>query len=282
MEAYLSLEERVKRLKPFIPEDRKSAYFELIEYPVRGASLINQKWLYAQLSHCYTNVDLILAKEYADKSVRAYTEIERITGEYNRLENGKWHRMMDHQPRRLPVFDKPEFPEPDSLIQKAAAPNDAVREVHFAAGFVNAQNAGQAVNILESGKIIEGLGHSFAAVQMKQGESLSFVFDIPQTGDAKIKVATIPNHDVNGQGMKIALSIDGTAVGTVDYSVQGRSETWKQNVLRGQAVSVFDRHFSKTGKITLTVEALTPCIILDQIMVDMSGGEEFYEWPVLY
>jgi hypothetical protein len=280
---YLSLEERVKQLKPFVPANRASAFFELIEYPVRGASLINQKWLYAQLAHYYTDIDLSLAKEYADRSIRAYTAIERITEEYNRLENGKWHRMMDHRPRSLPVFDKPEFRTLDSLMRKTVTPSRPANKVLSGTEFrVSAQNAGQAVNISENSRIVEGLGHSFAAVPMKQGESLSFTFDIPQPGDAKIKVATIPNHDVDGQGMKISLSVDGKTIGTVDYSVEGRSETWKQNVLRGQAISIFDCHFHKAGKTTLTVEALTPYVILDQIMVDMSGGETFYEFPVWY
>jgi hypothetical protein len=85
---------------------------------------------------------------------------------------------------------------------------------------------------------------------------------------------------VDGQGMKITLSADGRVIGTADYSEKDRSETWKQNVLRGQAVSVFEHHFHKVGKTTLTVEASTPCVILDQIMVDMSDGEMFYEFPV--
>ncbi|MDR1221663.1 MAG: glycosyl hydrolase 115 family protein [Tannerella sp.] len=281
VEAYLSLEERVRQLKPFVPENRKSAFFELIEYPVRGASLINQKWLYAQLAHYYTDMDMALAKDYAGKSVRAYTEIERITEEYNRLENGKWRRMMDHRPRRLPVFDKPEFPVLDSLMRRVAVPGKSVdRTPSSTAGKVIARNAVQSVTIPENSKVIEGLGHSFAAIAMKQGESLSFVFDIPQAGDAKIKIATIPNHDVDGQGMKITLSADGEVIGTADYNEKDRSETWKQNVLRGQAVSVFDHRFHKAGKTTLTVEALAPHVILDQIMVDMSDGEKFYEFPV--
>ena len=46
-------------------------------------------------------------KKYADASIKAYEEIEQITEEYNRIENGKWRYMMDFRPRRLPVFNKP-------------------------------------------------------------------------------------------------------------------------------------------------------------------------------
>jgi hypothetical protein len=255
IESYLSLEAQVNRLKSFIPDNRKSAFFQLVEYPVKGASLINQKWLYAQLGD-------------ADKSLAAYSEIERITGDYNRMENGKWNRMMDFHPRNLPVFDEPHGRD----VARRVSTNEI-------GGVILAQNAAQATNIANTGKIIEGLGHSFSAVQLKQNDSLSFVFDIPEAGEYSIQIAAIPNHDVDGQGMKIALSVDENPINTFDYSVEGRSETWKENVLRGQALSVVKYNFQKAGKTIITVKALTPYIILDQIMI-RNNDEHFYEFPV--
>lgn len=67
--------------------------------------------------------------------------------------------------------------------------------------------------------------------------------------------------------MKIELSVDGKTINTFDYSVEGRNETWKENVLRGQAIVACDYTFPKAGKIVVTVKALTPYIILDQIYV---------------
>ncbi|GHT58182.1 hypothetical protein AGMMS50239_02210 [Bacteroidia bacterium] len=243
IESYLSLESQVNRLKPAIPDNKRSAFFQLVEYPVKGASLINQKWLYAQLGD-------------ADKSLAAYREIERITDDYNQMENGKWNRIMDFHPRNLPVFDAP-----DTSVIARATP-ETIRQ-HFTL----TQNACQSINIANTGKIIEGLGHSFSAVQLKQNDSLSFVFDIPEAGEAQIEIASLPNHDVDGQGMKIALSVDGKELTTLDYSVTGRSEPWKQNVLRGQALSVVKYNFQKAGKVIITVKALTSYIILDQIMI---------------
>jgi hypothetical protein len=114
---------------------------------------------------------------------------------------------------------------------------------------------------------------------MRQGNTLTFTFDIPASGEYRIAIATIPNHDVDGEGMKIALSVDGSEVQTFDYCTVGRSETWKLNVLRGQAISVAKHNFSNAGKVSISVKALTPYIILDQIMVDRGEGS-FYELPV--
>ncbi|MFT3739893.1 MAG: glycosyl hydrolase 115 family protein [Breznakibacter sp.] len=276
---YLSLEEQVRQLRASIPDSKKNAFFQLVEYPVRGASLMNQKWLNARLSHHYTEIDLREAKSYAEKSIQAYYEIERITGDYSRMENGKWDRMMDFRPRNLPVFEKPVFGKLDSLLEAGYQP--ANLPIQGKKEPILAQNAKQAINLPENRQIVEGLGHSFAAVKVQEGDSLSFVFDVKEAGDALIKIAAIPNHDVDGKGMKISLTVDGKELPPVDYSVKDRSETWKQNVLRGQAIVTFPYTFRQAGRIIITVKALTPYIILDQVMIDQSEGEKFYEFPVV-
>ncbi|KAA6336668.1 hypothetical protein EZS27_015203, partial [termite gut metagenome] len=279
IQQYASIEERVKQVKQYISDTKKNSYFQLVEYPVRGASLMNKKWLYAQLAHYYTDRDLERAKIYAAKSLQAYSEIERITREYAGMENGKWNRIIDFKPRKLPVFDMPVFSKLDSLIRINDQPVRRQEPVDNH-GIVLAQNAIQAVKLTSNEKVVEGLGHSFSAIQMKQYHSLTFIFDIPKAGEGKIKVATIPNHDVDGNGMKISLSIEGNELMPLDYSVKGRSEIWKQNVLRGQAITTFKCDFLKTGATTITVKALTPYIIIDQIMIEMDADEHFYEFPV--
>lgn len=279
IDSYQVIERQVSELEPSIPDNRKSAFFQLVEYPVRGSSLMNKKWLYAQLARHYIQRDKETAKKYANASIKAYEEIEQITEEYNRMENGKWRYMMDFRPRRLPVFDKPEFREPDSLINAGYRLTNSVPDDPKEQPFVLAQNASQAIEADKSGEIIEGLGHSFSAVQMQQGKSLTFTFEIPASGEYWVKIGTLPNHDVDGQGMKIALSIDGKKIGEFDYRTVGRSEKWKENVLRGQAVTTVDHYFSHPGKVTVAVKALMPYIIIDQIMIGQ-GPRNFYEFPV--
>jgi hypothetical protein len=239
---------------------------------------MSQKELYAQLSRFYTRNDRTLAREYAAKSLSAYGEIERITQQYNRMENGKWNGIMDFRPRNLPVFDKPAFPDLDSL-DNSIYQSEGQIHVESERLFVAAQNADQSINALENGTVVEGLGHSFSAVQMLQGKRLSFIFDIPAPGEYWIKIATLPNHDIDGKGMKIALSVDDKEIQTWDYRAVGRSETWKENVMRGQVVSTISHSFSQAGTVTLSVKALTPYIILDQVMIG-KGNVHFYAFPV--
>jgi hypothetical protein len=251
---YLLLANRAKQLRASIPENRQSAFFQLVEYPVRGASLLNQKWLYAQLNDTLN-------------SRLAYNEIEQITADYNSMENGKWNRIMDFHPRNLPVFSKTAPLNPPSRGKPKSSP----------CGGVEGAGAIQAVNAKSRG--IEGLGHSFAAVPLAQDDSLTFVFDTQNVGDGWIKIAAIPNHGVDGQGMKISVSVNGQTLPIADYSVEGRSETWKQNVLRGQSLITVPFNFQHKGTTTISVKALTPYIIIDQIMVG-TGEMNFYEFPI--
>ncbi|MDD4823546.1 MAG: glycosyl hydrolase 115 family protein [Bacteroidales bacterium] len=279
LDDYLRLDSLVKEVGQAIPDYKKNAFFQLVKYPVEGASLMNRKWLCAQLAHHYTAFNRPLAIQYAGKSLRASDEIERITGEYNRMENGKWNGIMDAHPRKLPVFAKPDFATLDSLINAENKPVEPEKKEKEGPSFVMALNADQAVSLPENARVIEGLGHSFSAVQMQQGNRLAFTFEIPEPGTYWIKIGTLPNHDVDGKGMKISLSVDGKEIKEFDYRTVGRSEEWKQNVLRGQVVSSTRYDFPQAGKVTVSVSALTPYIILDQIMIG-KGEERFYEFPV--
>jgi lysophospholipase L1-like esterase len=252
IEDYITLENRVAGIKKSIQPNLRSAFFQLVEYPVRCASLLNQKWLYRQLSDSVA-------------SLNAYNLIDTLTMQYNALENGKWHGIMDFQPRNLPVFAKPEFSKNKDVVRRGPTRN------------VFAQNADNATNLKNKG--IEGLGHSFSAVEMQKGQTFDFTFEIPEAGEYTLKTGTIPNHDVDGKGMKIEVLLNDKSVTALDYSVEGRSETWKQNVLRGQAISSVKLNIEQAGEIKISVKALTNYIILDQIML-LQGEMDFYEFPV--
>ncbi|MDR0766730.1 MAG: glycosyl hydrolase 115 family protein [Odoribacteraceae bacterium] len=264
---YLSLERQVAEIGQNIPDDNKSAFFQLVEYPVRCASLINRKWLYRQLSdYVLETGDTEGAKRYATESVNAHDLINTLTTKYNALGNGKWSGIMDSRPRDLPVFESPSgFPE---------------REEHappVGRGWVKAFNADNATNLKTKGT--EGLGHSFSAVEMKKGQVLEFTFEVPETGEYFLKVGTIPNHDVDGAGMKIEVLLNNKIVAEADYSVKGRSETWKRNVLRGQAISSIKLNIEQPGEIRISIKARTEYVILDQIML-VKNEMNFYEFPV--
>lgn len=109
---YQNIENQVTSLKDNLPKDLLDTYFQLVYYPVKGASLMNKKFLYADKSNIYGKQGRLNAKDYALKSEDAFNEIKSITQEYNQIANGKWNFMMDMNPRKLPVFQMPPIETP--------------------------------------------------------------------------------------------------------------------------------------------------------------------------
>ena len=100
LRSYTVLSDVVERMESNIPAGRQDAYFQLVKYPVQAAAQMNRKILTAQLAR-HSKVDW-------KQSDAAFDSIASLTQQYNSLQNGKWNRMMDFQPRKLPVFKRVE------------------------------------------------------------------------------------------------------------------------------------------------------------------------------
>jgi hypothetical protein len=120
IDAYTKLEEQVTIMQNKLPEHLKNAFFQLVGYKVLGASYMNKKILYSYKSRVYASQGRVSANLYAEKAKRAFEDINKITEEYNRLNNGKWMYMMTYNPRNLPVFGMPEVGHVEPNQQSAA------------------------------------------------------------------------------------------------------------------------------------------------------------------
>lgn len=108
IDQYDSLENAVKILRKQFAKENKDAFYQLVYYPVVGASLMNKKFLYRDKAYIYSKQNRISAYYYAAQSVEAYDSIVKETSFYNnQLSGGKWKGMMSMQPRELPVFLAP-------------------------------------------------------------------------------------------------------------------------------------------------------------------------------
>lgn len=106
--AYQELEKAVKALKFGIPANRQASFYQLVYYPVVGASLMNQKFLYDDKAYLYAQQGRISAKYYDSLSRAAYQQIINETEYYNtKLSAGKWAHIMSMNPRNLPVYQLP-------------------------------------------------------------------------------------------------------------------------------------------------------------------------------
>lgn len=91
LEEFRNLSERALALENQIPADLKDAYFELVEYPIAGASMLNEYQLLSRLSLARAAVGDSVAANYAERAKSMYHELNAWTDRYNKdIQNGKW------------------------------------------------------------------------------------------------------------------------------------------------------------------------------------------------
>ena len=251
LSSYDRLSETVEKVTFRIPADRQSAYFELVKYPVQAAAQMNRKLLFAQLARH--------GKADWEKSDAAYDSIAALTQHYNSLENGKWNRMMDFKPRKLPVFNRVERKEATTpMIQERSA--------------IYQWNGMDA----SKGNFIghEGLGYAGRAAGILMGKALTFSFSDWKADVVEVEVRLLPNHPVHGTQLHFSVSIDGAEPKVISYETKGRSEEWKENVLRNQAIRKIVLPVSGKKSHQLEIKALDEGVVLDQVMLYVPSVSE--------
>lgn len=120
LDEWQDLAGQVREIEQRIPADRKDAFFQLVKYPVLASDAMNRKFLNARKAHDCAGLNLPAADEYARLSRQALEDIRSLTRTYNEeISGGKWNRMMDMAPRKLPVFAQPQLPAPVSVSSRA-------------------------------------------------------------------------------------------------------------------------------------------------------------------
>ena len=244
LRSYTVLSDVVERMGSNIPTDRQDAYFQLVKYPVQAAAQMNRKILTAQLAR-HSKVDW-------KQSDAAFDSIASLTQQYNSLQNGKWNRMMDFQPRKLSVFKR---------VEHTAATEPMVTDRKMLCKW----------NAMECtyGKPVpyEGLGYERKAAGIRKGSSLTFAFDDYGKDSVEVEIRLLPSHPLDEKQLRFAISVDEAVPQTVSYETKGRSEEWKENVLRNQAIRKVTLPINKQASHKLVITALDEGVVLDQVIL---------------
>lgn len=243
---YETISNAVEAMSASIPVEKQFSWFQLVEYPVRGAAEMNRKHLYGQLArHGMADWQL---------SDAAYDTIAALTERYNTMNSGKWNRMMDFRPRRLAVFDKVVRTEAAMPLVPDRKPLVLLNGTDF--------------NTYEGEKPVElGLGYQRGGIALSKGSSAFYEFENSKLDSVWVEVALMPNHPVDGKNIRFAISLNDGPAQTIDYRTEGRSEEWKLNVLRNQAIRATRHAVSASNRMKIKITAVDEGVVLDQIKV---------------
>ncbi len=292
LDSYRKMVEEVREAEPLVPAHRRDAYFAGVIYPVEACAAMAEKMLYAQLSRSralttYAPMDWkidTLMYAGAARSQMAYQKIRSLTRYYNEeLAGGKWRGMMSDRPRDLYVFRAP-------LLPVALTEAECDEWTGYAAGWNAAPLTSRGEDYLaknaceyDSSSIgvvpVQNLGHSGNAVPVAKGGSLRYAFSLDRGGKAVLRVALIPTQANDRGDIRFSVSVDGAEPQVVSIKEPFRSERWKENVMRGQAVVEFPLELA-AGSHSLSLTAVDDHIIFDQWMVDFKPGRKFYLFPI--
>lgn len=299
---------QVRAAKRSLRPELRDAFFAAIEYPVYAADAHARKMLWAQKARQLANGSTQKGMfDHQDElyhacaeSQQAYQEIRSLTEYYNeKMAGGKWRRSMNMRPRDLPVFGAPVLPTllTDAQVKEwlekgrkapgnkannddtANTDSNILTTAKATAGVI-ARNAADWQQASPGTQIVEMLGHSMKAVALPQNGKVSYTFSTDKTGDYVLRLALIPTQPNDKGDLRFSVSIDGAQPTVYSLKEKFRSEQWKLNVLRGQALRELPLKGLQTGQHTLTICALDPHVVLDQWMVDNKANRSFYLFPV--
>ena len=98
MAAYDRIANKSEKIWKQLPEEYKPAYYELVHYPVKGATLMNKKMLTAQKNRWYARQGRATTNAVANEAKVYFDSLAIYTDKFNSLLNGKWKHMMAVSP----------------------------------------------------------------------------------------------------------------------------------------------------------------------------------------
>lgn len=243
-----AIEATVDAYARLVPPSLQDAYFAAVLYPVHASAAMSRKMLSDSVA-----------------SSRAYDEIQQLTARYNQLNGGKWQHLMSSAPRQLPVFGQ---------VRTTLATDSATDDTYVS------RNACQWTSATAGCQPIEMLGHSGRAVAIPKGGETVYEFETLQDGAATLYTAMIPTQPNDKGDLRYTVQIDNEPAQTISLKEKYRSESWKLNVLRGQALKQTAVSVTK-GRHTLRIRALDDHVIADQWMLDFKPDRKFYVIPTI-
>lgn len=290
LERYADVRRTVSDAERLIRPELRDAYFAAVKYPVYAADAHARKILESQrarqLATGSTQKDMFASNAAlytaVARSQSAYQEIRRLTEYYNEtMSGGKWRRSMNMRPRDLPVYAAPSLPtllddrEVADWLGKAR--QGQCHELDTEGAIV--RNACDYSSASAGVRAVQMLGHSMNAVALPKDGTLTYDFVAERDGKAVLRTAMIPTQPNDNGDLRYSVSIDGGEPTVYTLKEKFRSERWKQNVLRGQAVRELPVDIAK-GRHTLVIRALDNHIIADQWMIDFNPQRKHYLFPV--
>ena len=316
LQEFRALELRAEKVSEFISPNRRDAFFELVNYPVVGSTLANERMFLAELSENERTHDDPNYSKAALSAVGADRSLVRMTGFFNdRVAQGKWRELIALEPAdnqwssmRISKWKEPHWEIRDQSPTEAidqkppAAAEDKALPVahptsHAPGGFISLEAEHFSRKTDRAGaawEIVPGLGRT--------GEGSVAIFPLTAAGVAPEKIATdaprldydvhfaaaselpvtvylVPTHPLTGGALRFALALDDAPPQLVALEFKDGGAEWAQGVLNATRTVGVTLHVPSPGAHTLRVFGVDAGVVLDKIVIDCGGLLPSYLGP---
>ena len=244
---YKAISDMAEKIGKTMPYDREDAYFHLVKYPVQAATQMNNKFLRAQLARH--------GRGDWRESDAAFDSIARLTSIYNYgIHNGgKWKRMMDFQPRKLPVFEIVPMETVDTPMVEDSKVQYSFNAMDFEKGKATPQDM---------------LGYEGKAAAYPQGAQQSFSVGKVSGDSIRVRVAFIPSFPVGVNEIRLSVKMDKQPEQIISYGTSWHSGEWCENVLTNRSLKEVSFPNDGKAKHTLILQALDDGVVVDKIEIE--------------
>ncbi len=294
---YRRIAELADKIGRELPEKYRPAFFEMVEYPVKGAYQMNRKFLLAQLNHELAEQgDSASANWAADQAQDAFDEINRLTDRYNSLLDGKWKGMMS-----VPPGFRAKYQNMRELIRAEGAGSKTVdlspvESKNKLEGCTVMDLSDIKIRVAGEGhtiRLLEGIGYDWTSLQLGEateavadpkdlgGTRVEYAFSGVDSDSVTVQVYTVPAFPVyDGRSTRFGISVDGQPAVVAKNEPREYSKEWKDQVLQNGTVATAAFQVKKSdAEHTLALILGDPGIIIQRIVIDWGGLKETYVGP---
>jgi hypothetical protein len=294
---YKRISDLTDKISRELPESSRSAFFELMDYPVKGSYQMNRKFLMAQLNNeQLTENNLSSANWAAEQSRAAYDSINSLTLSYNTMLDGKWNGMMALAPGWVAKYqDMPRITVTEGAnstpVDLSPLKNKNILEGCTVINLKDIKNKvnknGQAL------RLVEGIGYDWCSLQL--GEAIGQTEDPSKLDGTRVdyEFAGVTNDSVTvyvyslpfwalhkGKSTRYGISVDGQTPFIAQNDHKEYSEPWKDRVLQNGVVSIARFGINKSLPVhTLSLTCGDPGMMIQKIVIDWGGLKKTYVGP---
>ncbi len=270
---YRQLVDKVETLKSRIPERLEDAFYELVEYPVKGAYLMNVKTFRAKQSFTLANAgQREKALAYSDEAHKAFDSIIELTEKYNKgIADGKWDGMMDYKPRNLQQFFMPETASAAGIsslaVEMPTESYDRIPAVQYSAvseGFKEFKNLGISGSSIAVWRMDN---RNYSSAEISEAPYVEYIVPV-KSGENMIEARFLPTFPIHsGDSLDVGISINGAEPEVLSLKTVATQGKWHTTVMQGFNDATVRYDAKQDGNVKLRVSMMNPGIALSEIYV---------------